>query len=270
MCRLLGYAAPRATTAAAVLGADDAREWQRMGRLHADGWGTAWVDDARTVRRRRDPSDGTASADLADALVQEASTARIAHLRLATEGMGTVLGNTHPFVVDGIAVAHNGSIQPVQELRAMVRPDELARVGGTTDSAVVTALVLREVARGASLLEATTTTVARLRSRFPTSAVNLLVLSADELVAVHANEGAPVPLDLFATSPLGADLPRDHVDHYYRLSWRREADGAVAFTSSGLASEGWRPMAQHTAARVDLRTLALEVVDLPTAQRRAA
>lgn len=270
MCRLLGYAAPRATTAAAVLGEADAREWQRMGRLHADGWGTAWVDDAGDVRRHRDPSDGSDSADLAGAIADDSAVARIAHLRLATEGMGNVLRNTHPFVADGIAFAHNGSIHPVQELRAMVRPEEVERLGGTTDSAIVAALVLREVARGVPLLEATTSTVARLRERFPTSAINLLVLSADELVAVHANEGAPVPLDLFEASGLGPDLPLDHVDHYYQLSWRREADGAVAFTSSGLPSEGWHRMAQHTAAHVDLRSLELSVVDLPAAERAAA
>ncbi|SDH51218.1 class II glutamine amidotransferase [Agrococcus jejuensis] len=270
MCRLLGYAAPRATTAAAVLGAADAREWQRMGRLHADGWGTAWVDDAGDVRRYRDPSDGAESADLAGAIDDGEAVARIAHLRLATEGMGNVLRNTHPFVADGIAFAHNGSIHPVHELRAMVRPEEVERLGGTTDSAIVAALVLREVARGVPLFEATTSTVARLRERFPTSAINLLVLSADELVAVHANEGAPVPLDLFEASGLGPDLPLDHVEHYYQLSWRREADGAVAFTSSGLPADGWHRMAQHTAARVDLATLELEVVDLPQAARRAA
>ena len=270
MCRLLGYAAPRATTAAAVLGEADAREWQRMGRLHADGWGTAWVDESGALERLRDPRDGTTSPDLTRALGEHRTTARIAHLRLATEGMGTVLGNTHPFLADGIAFAHNGTIHGVQELRAMVRPEELARLGGTTDSALVAALVLREVARGVPLLEAVTGTVARLRERFPTSAINLLVLSADELVAVHANEGAPVPHDLLEVSGLGADLPIDHLDHYYRLSWRRDADGAVAITSSGLASEGWHPMAQHTAVHVDLRTLALDVVDLPHAVQQAA
>ncbi|MFC7431847.1 MULTISPECIES: class II glutamine amidotransferase [unclassified Agrococcus] len=270
MCRLLGYAAPRATTAAAVLGGADAREWQRMGRLHADGWGTAWVDEAGAVRRHRDPSDGSESAELAGAIADDPAVARIAHLRLATEGMGNVLRNTHPFVADGIAFAHNGSIHPVHELRAMVRPEEVERLGGSTDSAIIAALVLREVARGVPLLEATTSTVARLRERFPTSAINLLVLSADELVAVHANEGAPVPLDLFESSGLGPDLPRDHVDHYYQLSWRREADGAVAFTSSGLPAEGWQRMGQHTAAHVDLRSLELTVVDLPSAQRVAA
>jgi len=270
MCRLLGYAAPRATTAAAVLGEADAREWQRMGRLHADGWGTAWVDASGAVERHRDPSDGAASPDLARAIGEDRATARIAHLRLATEGMGNVLGNTHPFLVDGIAFAHNGSIHPVQELRAMVRPEEVERVGGTTDSAIVVALVLREVARGVPLFEAVTSTVARLRERFDTSAINLLVLSADELIAVHANEGAPVPFDLFEESGLGVDLPIDHVDHYYQLAWRREADGAIAFTSSGLASDGWQRMAQHTAARVDLATLAFDVVDLPRAARRAA
>ena len=48
MCRLLGYAAPRPTTAAEVIGGLACAEWQRMGRLHCDGWGTAWLDELGT------------------------------------------------------------------------------------------------------------------------------------------------------------------------------------------------------------------------------
>ncbi len=270
MCRLLGYAAPRPTTAAEVIGGLACAEWQRMGRLHCDGWGTAWLDELGSVRQFRDPSDGTTNPDLASALVEHEATARITHLRLATEGMRNELTNTHPFVADGIAFAHNGSLHPVERLRAMVTPDEVARVGGTTDSAIVFALILRAVDAGVPLLEATTSTVATLRDEFPTAAINLLVLSDAELIAVHSNEGAPVPTEDFEASGLGPDLPLDHVDHYYQLSWSRAADGAVAFSSSGLEGDGWQRMAQHTAARVDLATLQVDVVDLAHARRRAA
>ena len=44
MCRLLGFISPTPTTAADLIGVDDCRQWQAMGSIHDDGWGTAWID----------------------------------------------------------------------------------------------------------------------------------------------------------------------------------------------------------------------------------
>ena len=265
MCRLLGRASSEPLTDLQVIGADGCAEFQRLGRLHADGWGTAWLDDrhvvsegrAATMARLRDPGDPLAATELTQALTRTPSRVRITHLRLATEGMANQVSNSHPFQWRDIVLAHNGSVSPVAELRRMVSDEEIARIGGTTDSALVFALVVREVQRGVPLFDAVTGVVGRLRDRFPRAALNLLVASPAELIAVHANEGAPVPHDDFAASGLGADLPRDHLENYYRLSWRQD-DRSVVFSSSGLVTEGWTPMAQHTAARVDLATLGVE------------
>lgn len=269
MCRLLGYAATHATTANDVLGPASCADWQRMGRLHCDGWGSAWVDEHGSVRRFRDPSDGTTSPDLTGALSDTPSLARITHLRLATEGMRNQISNTHPFRVGDIAFAHNGSVRPVEQLRQLVRPEDVEPIGGTTDSAIVFALILKAVADGLELFDAVTSTVDRLRGLFPTSALNLLLLSPHELIAVHANEGAPIPHEDFQASGLGHDLPRDHEDHYYQLSWKRTPH-AVVFSSSGLDTDGWHRMAQHSASRVDLATLDVETVLLAGASHRAA
>lgn len=266
MCRLLGRASRAPMTDADVIGADGCAEFQRLGRLHGDGWGTAWLvdgDDGATLHRLRDPDNPTHSAALTEALVETPARARITHLRFATEGLATQLDNTHPFVADGIAFAHNGSV-PVGPLGELVGPEELAPIGGSTDSAMIFALILRRVRAGESLFDAVLTVVADLRQRFPESAINLLLLTASELIAAHANAGATVPYEEFAASGLGDDLPIDHIDHYYRMSWRR-SDGAVMITSSGLPSEGWTPIDQHTAVRVDLETLGIEARPIATA-----
>ncbi|WP_404312358.1 class II glutamine amidotransferase [Agrococcus terreus] len=257
MCRLLAHVSPAPATTKDVIGDSAAAEWQRLGRLHADGWGTAWLA-GQEIRRYRDPARGVDSPDLAGALGDTPSRARLTHLRLATEGMANRVSNTHPFRVDDIALAHNGSISPFAQLRAKVSDEELARVGGNTDTAAVFALILRRVDAGEPLFDAVTSTVVELRREFPRSALNLLVLSPEELIAVHANEGAPIPHKEFEASGLGPDLPADHVDHYYRLSWRRSEDGAIAVTSSGLTGDGWHEMAPETAVRVDLATLQVE------------
>lgn len=261
MCRLLAHVSPTPATTRDVIGDASCAEWQRLGRLHTDGWGTAWLDGDQ-MRRYRDAARGLESVDLTDALIDTPTRARLTHLRLATEGLATRVANTHPFRVGEIVLAQNGSIAPISRLRQKVTDAELARVGGETDTAMVFALILRRHEAGEPLFDAVTTTVAELRREFPTAALNLLVLSPDELIATHANQGAPVPYDLFEASGLGSDLPADHVDHYYQLSWRRAEDGAIAVTSSGLTGDGWERMAPESAVRVDLATLEVSRRDL--------
>lgn len=276
MCRLLGRVSADPQTDAEVIGTDGCGEFQRLGRLHADGWGTAWLTDGPDLagadasgdptRTRlellRDPGDPTHAEELTRALTRTPTRGRITHLRLATEGLATQLSNTHPFLVDDIAFAHNGSV-PVDPLRDLVSDQELDRVGGNTDSAMIFALVLRRHERGEPLFDAVIAVVAELRDRFPRAALNLMLLTPQELIAAHANEGARVPVEDFAASGLGDDLPVDHVDHYYRMSWQR-TDRGVVITSSGLPADGWTPMQQHSAARVDLATTGIELRPIPT------
>ncbi|WP_293699341.1 class II glutamine amidotransferase, partial [uncultured Agrococcus sp.] len=255
MCRLLGYAAPVAATAQDVIGSRNCQEWQRMGRLHADGWGTAWVQQGG-IERMRSAEPALRDPVLSAALTEEPTRARIAHLRLATEGLARTLDNAHPFITPRFALAHNGSIRPVERFLQLAAEEELAQHGGNSDTSVLVALITRRLDAGRSLFDAVTETVAFVGREFPNSAVNLLVLSEHELIAVHANEGAPLPDKEFDAANLGDDLPRDHIDHYYRLSYRRDEHGIVAFTSSGLERDGWTPMPQSTAARIDLATQA--------------
>lgn len=253
MCRLLGYAAPVATTAKDILGEDGCSEWQRLGRLHADGWGTSWLQNGQ-IERIRSAETGLRDPMLSHSLSDEPTRARIAHLRLATEGLARTIDNAHPFVTDRFTLAHNGSIRPVSLFLKLVTPEELERHGGNSDSAVLVALINRRLNAGKSLFDAVTSTVEFVAERFPGSAINLLVMSKDELIAVHANEGAPLPKDEFDAANLGDDLPIDHIEHYYRLSYKHDKFGTVAFTSSGIDRSDWTEMEQNTAAHVEFAT----------------
>jgi predicted glutamine amidotransferase len=262
MCRLLGRASLEPLTDLDVIGAGSCADFQQLGRLHADGWGTAWLAEDRTsgkqgMARLRDPGDPVAAAALTESLTRVPSRLRVTHLRLATTGMANQVSNTHPFQWRDIVLAHNGSVSPVTELRALVTSEELEQIGGSTDSAMVFALIVRELERGVPLFEAVVDVVARLRRQFPRAALNLLVASPAEMIAVHANQGALNPTAELMAAGRGAELPRGHLDHYYQLSWRQDP-GSVVFSSSGLDTDGWTPMAHNTAARVDLATLAVE------------
>ncbi len=264
MCRLLGSVSPAPETVEAVLGAGQRQVFTDMARLHRDGWGTAWRDDAGTVRRHVRPSSGVGDPELADTLAAAPATARIVHLRLATEGLACSRENTHPFLADDMAFAHNGSLEPAGPIEALIGPPERSQLTGTTDSERYFAAVRTAVGRGATPFEALLEVVTALRAAYPRKSLNALLLTPDELLAVHASEGAPIPHAVFAESGIPAHLlPKHHVDAYYLMRTRRSADGAVQFASSGLDIGGWDPVPAETVTRVDLATLTTETASLP-------
>jgi predicted glutamine amidotransferase len=278
MCRLLGYAAPSPRTTRSVLSGNQSAVFQDMTQLHKDGWGSAWLDaDERTnvpadersdqpaadvgaaLHKQRSPETGAGSLDLTQALAERRSSAQLVHLRMATDGMACHAENTHPFLVDGLAFAHNGSLTPAASIDAFIDPSIFAQLRGDTDSERYFAVIRSKIAAGRDLFEAVCETVAELRPLYPDASMNALILSHDALIAVHASADAEVPHDLFDASGLSeADLPQDHRTAYYLMRQRRLDDGTMVFASSGLDIVGWEPLPAESVTRVDLATLASE------------
>ncbi len=265
MCRLLGYAAARPSTVADLIGGTDTRVFRDMARLHRDGWGTASraaegpIDvvqsDQTAIDAMVSPVAGAADPLLTSVLRDQPALARIVHLRLATDGMACAAENTHPFVADGMAFAHNGSIQPNAAIEELVSAERLAAVMGTTDSERYFAAIRTAMDDGADAVDAVVETVRALRDRFPGRSLNALLLTRTELIAVHASEHAPIPHATFAASGLPrSEWPRNHEDAYYLMRSKRTADGSVLFASSGLDIAGWRPLAPESVTAVDLTT----------------
>jgi glutamine amidotransferase len=266
MCRLLGSVSPAPATIETVLGAGQRQVFTDMAQLHRDGWGTAWHDEDGRIRRHVRPTSGVGDPALEDTLAAAASTARIVHLRLATMGLACSTENTHPFLADGMAFAHNGSLEPTGPIQRLIGAEQLATLEGTTDSERYLAAVRTRVARGATVLEALVDTVATLRLAYPNRSLNALLLTGTEMFAVHASENVPIPHNVFAASGIPLErLPRHHVDAYYLMRTRRGEDGSILFASSGLDITGWDPLPAETVTRVDLATLAMETVPLDAA-----
>ena len=266
MCRLLGAASPAPATMEAVLGTDQRQVFADMARLHRDGWGTAWRGDDGAIHRHVRETSGVEDLELERSLTAGPSTARLVHLRLATQGLACTRANTHPFLADGMAFAHNGSLEPAGPIERLIDGERFASLEGTTDSERYFAAVRTLVARGASVFEALVDTVATLRTAYPDRSLNALLLTPSELFAVHASENVPIPHGAFAASGIPLErLPRHHIDAYYQMRTRRGEDGSILFASSGLDIVGWEPVRSETVTRVDLRTLTTETAPLSAA-----
>lgn len=269
MCRLLAYASPAPRTTRAVLGGNQSAVFQDMTQLHKDGWGSAWIlgEDpaARAVKKERSPLTGAGDDRLTDALSERMSRAQLVHLRMATDGMSCQAENTHPFVRDGFAFAHNGSLTPAAAMDEHIAPELLRTLRGDTDSERYLAVIRTKMAEGHDLFEAACLTVRELRPIFPDMSMNALLLSPTKLIAIHASADADTPHDLFDASGLTEqDLPQDHRTEYYLMRQRRFSDGTVVFASSGLDIVGWEPLPAESVTCVDLDTLEQETRVLAT------
>jgi gamma-glutamyl hercynylcysteine S-oxide hydrolase len=117
MCRLVSYVSKDPVDAAPFL-AHVARlslsgnlvdRWEkRPGGNHPDGWGVAYREGEgwKAVRSGR-PAGG-------DLLLRDLSVRTdrfIGHVRYASDTATVNAGNAHPFLVDGLALAHNGTFR---------------------------------------------------------------------------------------------------------------------------------------------------------------
>ncbi|SJM59095.1 class II glutamine amidotransferase [Gulosibacter sp. 10] len=264
MCRLLAYAAPRETTVSEVIGEANAGAFQHMTSVHNDGWGTAWLaagpgEDVPEVESLRISTPGQHDPLLASALGQDASLARLVHLRLATDDHKRTKVNTHPFLEEGIAFAHNGSIIPVERFEDLLDPAAYERVEGTTDSELYFAYV-RQVIRnvGGTVADGIVPAIQQLRVTFPEASLNAVFLTDAELIVVHANSTAFVTDETFRKYGVDPEaLSSEHREHYYKLAMRQESDGTTVFSSTGINLAGWSQVPDDTITRIDLDTLEL-------------
>jgi glutamine amidotransferase len=276
MCRLIGFASLTAESIGDVIGPQQCEIFQGMSLLHRDGWGTMWLEDDErattcTVAARRSVNPGLGDVDLRSSLIAHPSRARVAHLRLASKGMPVRLENTHPYVLGNLGFVHNGGILPTGDLRGLLSDASLAQAEGNTDSELYFALIREHLTAGIDLAGATSRAVSEIRDRYPTASLNALILSPDELVAVHASRHTPIPHEEFAESGLlPHELPLEHSTDYYRMGYLRSPNGSIAISSVGIEMAGWEELPQESVTHVNLRTLEMTVFSLLTAQPLSA
>jgi len=202
VCRFVAYLGPPVTLESLLLAPPHSLlrqsyepRHQRHGRINADGFGVGWY--APEVRatpahyRSTAPMWSDRSFESFAGVVR--SGAVLAAVRNATPGLATDESNTPPYAHDHLLFAHNGRVAgfpgPVAaRLRDELSDERTADLQGSTDSEVLFALVLDELARGAALDEAVRSVVGRVQALAPGSRLNVVLSDGTTVVATAAGD----------------------------------------------------------------------------------
>lgn len=264
MCRLLGVVSKTPTAVADAVGDDVLKDFVALSRIHGDGWGVAAAG-----RLGQYPtatlSAGSAQDDPAftAATHDQRSAATLVHLRWATNGLAVQPQNSHPFVADGLAMAHNGTIKPMRLLDQMLEPDMAASLRGTTDSERYFAVIRQHRRTAPNLAEAVRRAVAQLRRIYPEASLNALLLGEDQLIVVHAHARSRL-LDEDIEEITAAQLPTEHLEDYFALRLARPDDDTVVIGSTGFGDLEWQPLPPECVAAVSMRDLSISLHPLVT------
>jgi predicted glutamine amidotransferase len=260
MCRLLGVVSTVPISVADAVGAHVLKDFVALTKVHGDGWGIAHVDGPGD-----DPqvevSAGSALDDAAfrAAVEDRRSSAGMVHLRWATNGLAVQPQNSHPFVVGGVAMAHNGSIKPTGPLDELIEPGIAASLRGTTDSERYFGVIRQHRRSSPDLAEAVRRAVAQLRALYPEASLNALVLGEGNLIAVHAHARSQLPAEDI-DEITAADLPTEHLEDYFALRWARPGDGTVVIGSTGFGDLDWQPLPAESVTAISMSDLSMNSV----------
>src|SRR5262249_5578715 len=107
MCRLLGLTAGREPIGASFLLLDAPDSLEVQSRRNADGSGIGFFDPSGAPVLDKQPEPAFRDEEFIREAKQARSATFVAHVRWATAG-GRTAQNTHPFVMRGRVMAHNG------------------------------------------------------------------------------------------------------------------------------------------------------------------
>lgn len=221
MCRMLAFASEKPREIAPYLShlarlsacGNLVDRWERRpGGNHPDGWGIAYRREGG-IRILR--SGESAAADPALAAVRGSADLFLGHVRYASD-TGTVnADNAHPFLVQGIALAHNGTFR--------------GRIGAEAeDRKVSDTLVFLERLAG------------RWKAKTPGGLRKALSTLLEDPDLVGAYSAANM---LIATAGTVFALRNYRRDEGYYTLFLRTAPGLVTVASEPLdASPRWRPL----------------------------
>lgn len=255
MCRLLGYCARADVSLAEIIGEHGLREFTRLSKFNADGWGVAWYE-ADQVHVEKSLLRASDSAHYDELAHRRLGNLGLAHLRGATPGLAVEARNTHPFRRGDVAMAHNGAIHPQDRLGELLPPAWERRLTGTTDSERYFLHVMSGLEAGSDIITAFEHTTARIGQMFSPNSLNAVLLTPDALYAVCYYWPERIPHAALAAK--GVEQP---ADQYFDLAYL-ETEAGIVVASTGWPQDGWTPLPNRHALVIDRETLQVKVTPL--------
>jgi glutamine amidotransferase len=253
MCRLFGLsAAPQRVHARFwLLEAPDSMVAQSVRNPDGTGLGYFAADGSAVLDKQ--PIAAFDDPAFASDARSATSATFITHVRHASTG-GRTVANTHPFAMSGRLMAHNGALGDLSGLEAELGAAR-ALVRGDTDSERMFALVTAHAERnGGDVAAAIVSATGWIAAHLPVYALNLIVITADELWALRYPETHG--LYVLERAPGGVHGGRPL--HQSSATLRVQSDHLAHHPSVVVASEpldehpDWRPLASgellHVAA----------------------
>jgi predicted glutamine amidotransferase len=184
MCRLFGLTAGQARVKATFWLLDAPDSLQAQSHRNVDGAGLGFFGPAGEPVLDKQPEPAFSDPEFIREARQAESSSFVAHVRWATAG-GRTVRNTHPFVMDGRVMAHNGGFGELAQLDTEL--GSYARlVLGDTDSERYFALITKETdAHGGDVGAGITAAASWIAERLPVSALNTIVARPGELWALR-------------------------------------------------------------------------------------
>jgi glutamine amidotransferase len=184
MCRLFGLTAGQARVKATFWLLDAPDSLQAQSHRNVDGAGLGFFGPAGEPVLDKQPEPAFSDPEFIREARQVESSSFVAHVRWATAG-GRTVQNTHPFVMDGRVMAHNGGFGELAQLDTEL--GSYARlVLGDTDSERYFALITKETdAHGGDVGAGITAAASWIAERLPVSALNTIVARPGELWALR-------------------------------------------------------------------------------------
>ena len=184
MCRLFGLTAGQARVKATFWLLDAPDSLQAQSHRNVDGAGLGFFGPAGEPVLDKQPEPAFSDPEFIREARQVESSSFVAHVRWATAG-GRTVQNTHPFVMDGRVMAHNGGFGELAQLDTEL--GSYARlVLGDTDSERYFALITKETdAHGGDVGAGITAAASWIAERLPVSALNAIVARPGELWALR-------------------------------------------------------------------------------------
>jgi predicted glutamine amidotransferase len=264
MCRLLGVVSATPITVADAVGDSVLKDFVALTKVHGDGWGVAAIGERGEAPHAQVSAGGALDDPVFTAVTHHQRAAAIlVHLRWATNGLAVQPQNSHPFVADGLAMAHNGSIKPMGPLDDLLQPGIAASLRGTTDSERYFGLIRQHRRTTRTLAEAVRRAVAQLRQIYPDASLNALLLGEGQLIVVDAHARSQL-LDEDIEEITAAELPAEHLEDYFALRLTRRDDGTLVVGSTGFGDLEWEPLPPECVAAISMADLSMTLHPLIT------